>query len=43
MFWKPSVPGCKRNWPNIKGLFSGGKRRQVEARLAEIEAELKKL
>ena len=29
--------------PNIKGLFSGGKRRQVEARLAEIEAELKKL
>ena len=29
--------------PNIKGLFSGGKRRQMEARLAEIEAELKKL
>ena len=29
--------------PNIKGLFSGGKRKQVEARLAEIEAELKKL
>ncbi|MBM6679763.1 TIR domain-containing protein [Pseudoflavonifractor capillosus] len=29
--------------PTIKGLFSGGKRRQVEARLAEIEAELKKL
>ena len=29
--------------PNIKGLFSGGKRRQVEARLAEIEAELKKI
>ena len=29
--------------PNIKGLFSGGKRRQVEARLAEIEEELKKV
>ena len=29
--------------PNIKGLFSGGKRRQVEARLAEIEAELARL
>ena len=29
--------------PTIKGLFSGGKRRQVEARLAEIEAELTKL
>ena len=29
--------------PNIKGLFSGGKRKQVENRLAEIEAELKKL
>ena len=26
-----------------KGLFSGGKRRQIEARLAEIEEELKKL
>ena len=25
---------------NLKGLFSGGKRRQIEARLAEIEAEL---
>lgn len=29
--------------PNLKGLFSGGKRRQIEARLAEIEAELKEL
>jgi alpha-tubulin suppressor-like RCC1 family protein len=29
--------------PTIKGLFSGGKRRQIESRLAEIEAELKKL
>ena len=29
--------------PTIKGLFSGGKRKQVEARLSEIEAELKKL
>ena len=28
---------------NLKGLFSGGKRRQIEARLAEIEEELKKL
>ena len=28
---------------NLKGLFSGGKRRQVEARLAEIEAELARL
>ena len=27
----------------LKGLFSGGKRRQIEARLAEIESELKKL
>ena len=29
--------------PTLKGLFSGGKRRQIEARLAQIEAELKKL
>ena len=29
--------------PNIKGLFSGGKRKRVERRLAEITAELKKL
>ena len=29
--------------PHIKGLFSGGKRRDMENRLAEIEAELKKL
>lgn len=28
---------------NLKGLFSGGKRRQIEARLAQIEEELKKL
>ena len=28
---------------NLKGLFSGGKRRQIEARLAQIEAELKKI
>ena len=28
---------------NLKGIFSGGKRRQVEARLAEIEAELARL
>ena len=29
--------------PHIKGLFSGGKRRAMENRLAEIEIELKKL
>ena len=29
--------------PTIKGLFSGGKRKQVEARLEEIKAELKSL
>ena len=29
--------------PYIKGLFSGGKRRDMENRLAEIEIELKKL
>ena len=29
--------------PHIKGLFSGGKRRDMENRLAEIEAELKRL
>lgn len=29
--------------PTIKGLFSGGKRREIESRLAEIEAELKRL
>ena len=29
--------------PHIKGLFSGGKRRDMENRLAEIEIELKKL
>ena len=29
--------------PHIKGLFSGGKRRAMENRLAEIDAELKKL
>ena len=29
--------------PHIKGLFSGGKRRDMENRLAEIERELKKL
>ncbi len=28
---------------NLKGLFSGGKRRQIEAWLAQIEAELKKM
>ena len=29
--------------PNLKGFFSGGKRREMEARIAEIEEELKKL
>jgi hypothetical protein len=29
--------------PTLKGLFKGGRRKEVEARLAEIEAELKKL
>lgn len=29
--------------PTLKGLFSGVKRRQIEARLAQIEAELKKM
>ena len=29
--------------PNIKGLFSGGKRRELEARLAQIEKELSAL
>lgn len=29
--------------PNLRGLFSGKRRREIEARLAEIEAELKKL
>ena len=29
--------------PNLKGLFSGGKRRELEAKIAEIEEELKKL
>ena len=29
--------------PHIKGLFSGGKRRDMENRLAKIDAELKKL
>ena len=29
--------------PHIKGLFSGGKRRDMENRLAEIEIELKRL
>ena len=29
--------------PTLKGLFSGGKRRQIEARLAQIEAELNNL
>ena len=29
--------------PHIKGLFSGGKRRDMENRLAKIEAELKRL
>ena len=29
--------------PTIKGLFSGGKRKQIEARIAEIDAELAKL
>ncbi len=28
---------------NLKGLFSGKRRKEIEARLAEIEAELKKL
>ncbi len=29
--------------PNIKGIFSGGKRKQIEARIEEIDAELAKL
>ena len=29
--------------PTLKGLFSGGKRRQIEARLAQIETELNSL
>ncbi|RKI65536.1 hypothetical protein D7V91_14100 [bacterium 1xD42-67] len=29
--------------PTIKGLFSGGKRRELEARLTQIEKELRKL
>lgn len=29
--------------PNLKGLFSGSKRRELEARLAEIEKELKQI
>ena len=33
----------KTDLPHIKGLFSGGKRRDMENRLAEIDAELKKL
>ena len=28
--------------PTLKGLFSGGRRKQIEARLAEIERELNK-
>ncbi len=29
--------------PNLKGLFSGKRRKEIETRLAEIDAELKKL
>lgn len=29
--------------PNLRGVFSGFKRKQIEARLAEIEKELEKL
>lgn len=29
--------------PTLKGLFAGGKRKQIEAQLAEIEAKLEKL
>ena len=29
--------------PTLKGLFSGGKRKQIEARIAEIDTELAKL
>ena len=28
---------------NLKGLFTGKRRREIEARLAEIDAELKNL
>ena len=28
---------------NLKGLFTGKRRKEIEARLAQIEAELKKL
>ena len=33
----------KTELPHIKGLFSGGKRRDMENRLAEIEKELRDL
>ena len=33
----------KTELSNLKGLFTGRRRREIEARLAEIEAELKKL
>ena len=33
----------QRELANLKGLFSGGKRRQLEARLAQIEEELKNI
>ena len=33
----------KAELANLKGLFSGGRRKQIEARLAEIETELKLL
>lgn len=33
----------KTELPHIKGLFSGGKRRDMENRLAEIEKELEGL
>ena len=33
----------KTELANIKGLFSGKRRKEIEARLAEIDAELKKL
>ncbi len=39
-YWTSS-PSAPR--PNIKGLFSGGKRRELEARLVKIRGELQQL
>ena len=34
---------CQKELSNLKGLFTGKRRREIEERLAEIEAELKRL